>query len=315
MNQKAELVRIQQQAAEWLIRFSEPEEDQAADAARAAEWQRWCQQDARHERVYRQMQQLWFSASLTPAATQRKTRRQRFLSLALVLGLVGVLASQLPYRYWLADQRTAIGEIRRLTLDDGSLLTLNTDSAVNLHFDTRQRTVELVQGEAYAQVAKDPAGRPFVIRSLQASALALGTRYSVRELGEETRVHVEESRVRVTAQGDPTVSVDLNAGQQVSLTQYALLDDVQDGVAEVGWLHNQLVFENAPLSEVLDELRRYHHGVIYLDPRDRRMLDKLRFTGVLPWDDTGRALSLLSRSLPLSYRQPIDAVLLIGSQK
>ncbi|WP_440862721.1 FecR domain-containing protein [Symbiopectobacterium purcellii] len=55
---------------------------------------------------------------------------------------------QLPYRYWLADQRTAIGEIRRLTLDDGSVLTLNTDSAVNLRFDTRQRTVELVQGEA-----------------------------------------------------------------------------------------------------------------------------------------------------------------------
>ncbi|MGL9736113.1 MAG: FecR domain-containing protein [Symbiopectobacterium sp.] len=56
-----------------------------------------------------------------------------------------------------------MGEIRRLRLDDGSVLTLNTDSAVNLHFDTRQRTVELVQREAYAQVAKDLAGRPFVI--------------------------------------------------------------------------------------------------------------------------------------------------------
>ncbi|MFT8211794.1 MAG: FecR family protein [Symbiopectobacterium sp.] len=291
MNQKAELARIQQQAAEW---------------------QSWCEQDARHERVYRQMQQLWSSASLT-----RSVRRARNVSSLWPLwwvGLVGMLASQLPYRYWLADQRTAIGEIRRLTLDDGSVLTLNTDSAVNLHFDTRQRTVELVQGEAYARVAKDPAGRPFVIRSAQASAQELGTRYSVREVGEETRVHVEESRVRVTAQGDPAVSVDLKAGQQVSLTQCALLDDVQDGVAEAGWLHNQLVFENAPLSEVIGELDRYHRGVIYLDPRDRRMLDKLRFTGVLPLDDTGRALSLLSHSLPLSYRQPVDAVVLNGSK-
>lgn len=139
--------------------------------------------------------------------------------------------------------------------------------------------------------------------------------FLVAEVGEETRVHVEGSRVRVTAQGDPTVSVDLNAGQQISLRQYALLDDMQDGVAEVGWLHNQLVFENAPLSEVIDELRRYHRGVIYLDPRDRRMLDKLRFTGVFQLDDTGRALSLLSHSLPLSYRQPVDAVVLIGSKK
>lgn len=86
-------------------------------------------------------------------------------------------------------------------------------------------------------------------------------------------------------------------------------------MAEAGWLHNQLVFENAPLSEVLDELRRYHRGVISLDPRDRGMLDTLRFTGVLPLDDTGRALSLLSHSLPLSYRQPVDVVVLIGSKK
>lgn len=103
MNQKAELARIQQQAAERLIRFSEPEEDEATEAARAAEWQRWCEQDVRHERVYHQMQQLWSSAALTSATTQRKARPQRFLSLALALGVVGMLASQLPYRYWLAD--------------------------------------------------------------------------------------------------------------------------------------------------------------------------------------------------------------------
>ncbi|MGL9736115.1 MAG: hypothetical protein ACR5LF_12485 [Symbiopectobacterium sp.] len=65
---------------------------------------------------------------------------------------------------------------------------------------------------------------------------------------------------------------------------------------------------------MLEELRRYHRGVIYLDSRDRRMLVKLRFTGVLLLDDIGRAHSLLSHSIPLSYRQPIDAVVLIGSK-
>lgn len=315
MNQKAELARIQQQAADWLIRFSEHEEGEAPDAALKAAWRQWCDQDERHERVYRQMHQLWTSATLTPAATQRKSRPQRFLSIALLAGLLGVVASQLPYGYWMADQRTATGEVRRLTLDDGSVLTLNTHSAVNLHFDARQRTVELVSGEAYAQVAKDPAGRPFVIRSAQASAQALGTRYSVRELGDSTRVHVEESRVQVTAQDNPTVSVALGAGQQVSLNQRQLLSAVQNGVAEEGWLHNQLIFENAALSDVISELERYHRGVIYLDPRDREQLAALRFTGVLPLDDTRRALSLLSHSLPLTYRQPVNAVVLIGSKE
>ncbi|MGL9734474.1 MAG: hypothetical protein ACR5LD_10130 [Symbiopectobacterium sp.] len=59
-------------------------------------------------------------------------------------------------------------------------------------------------------------------------------------------MHVEESRVRITAQDDPAVRVDLNAGQQVSLTQYALLDDVQDAMEEAGWLQNQFVFEMRP---------------------------------------------------------------------
>ncbi|MGL9736112.1 MAG: FecR/PupR family sigma factor regulator [Symbiopectobacterium sp.] len=49
----------------------------AADAARAAEWQRWCEQDERHERVYHQMQQLWFSAALTPATTSVRRARVR----------------------------------------------------------------------------------------------------------------------------------------------------------------------------------------------------------------------------------------------
>lgn len=315
MNQNAELARIQQQAADWLIRFSEQEESATEDAALTAEWRHWCDQDERHERVYRQMHQLWTSATVTPATTLRASRPPRFLSVALLAGLLGIVASQLPYDYWLADQRTATGEIRRLTLDDGSVLTLNTHSAVNLHFDTRQRTVELVSGEAYAEVAKDPAGRPFVIRTAQASAQALGTRYSVREFGDSTRVHVEESRVQVTAQDNPAISVALSAGQQVSLTQHQLLHSVQNDVSEEGWLRHQLVFENTPLSEVINELERYHRGVIYLDPRDRDALTALRFTGVLPLDDTRRALSLLSHALPLAYRQPVDAVVLISSKK
>lgn len=315
MNQNAELARIQQQAADWLIRFSDQETaDQEEDAALSAEWRSWCEQDERHERVYRQMQQLWQSAAFTPAPTQPKSRAPRFLSVALLVGLLAGIASQLPYGYWLADQRTATGEVRRLMLDDGSVLTLNTHSAVNLRFDARQRTVELVQGEAYAQVAKDPDGRPFVIRSAQASAQALGTRYSVRELGNETLVHVEESKVKVTAQSNPDINVELRAGQQVSLNQHRLLRAVQNGVSEEGWLHNQLVFENAPLSEVISELDRYHRGMIYLDPRHRAALDELRFTGVLPLDDTHRALSLLSQSLPLAYRQPVNAVVLISSK-
>ncbi|MBW6154852.1 FecR domain-containing protein, partial [Pseudomonas aeruginosa] len=81
-----------------------------------------------------------------------------------------------PLRDWLADQRTGVGEQRRLTLPDGSLLTLNTDSAVDLAFDASQRLVRLLRGEIFVDSRADP--RPFRVATAEARLHAGAARFN-----------------------------------------------------------------------------------------------------------------------------------------
>ncbi|WP_226888925.1 FecR domain-containing protein [Pectobacterium aquaticum] len=313
MKHNADFEQIQQQAAEWVLRFSEVEQDSDDAILLHKEWQQWCLSDARHSVVYHQMQQLWASAAITPAATSRKSRSSRYAALAIFIA-GGWLLSQLPYAYWLADQRTVAGEVRRIVLDDGSELMLNSNSAVNISFTSQKRTITLLRGEVYAHVAKDPRSRPFVIDSAQAAAQALGTRYSVRDTGEDTLVSVDESRVRVTANENSDIRLDLGAGQQVGLDRLHITRPV-GASTEAGWIHNQLIFENAPFIQVVDELSRHYSGLIYLDPRQRQELDSLHFTGVLPLNDSQQALELLKHSLPISVRQSFGYIVWISENK
>ncbi len=93
-----------------------------------------------------------------------------------------VTATHLPWRVWGADQRTAAGEQRVLTLDDGSRLTLAGDSAINLDLVDHQRHVTLLRGRAYFQVASDPH-RPFLVEAGEARVRVTGTRFEVRRDG------------------------------------------------------------------------------------------------------------------------------------
>ncbi|GKV82772.1 DUF4974 domain-containing protein [Pectobacterium atrosepticum] len=313
MKHNADFEQIQQQAAEWILRFSEVEQDSDDARLLQKEWQQWCLSDARHSVVYHQMQQLWASAAITPAVTSRKSRSSRYVALVIFIA-GGWLLSQLPYAYWLADQRTVAGEVRRIVLDDGSELMLNSNSAVNISFTSQKRTITLLRGEIYAHVAKDPRSRPFVIDSAQATAQALGTRYSVRDTGEDTLVSVDESLVRVTANGNSNIRIDLGAGQRVGLDQLHITRPV-GASTEAGWIHNQLIFENTPFIQVIDELSRHYPGPIYLDPRQRQELGSLHFTGVLPLNDSQQALELLKHSLPISVRQSFGYIVWISENK
>ncbi len=90
--------------------------------------------------------------------------------------LLTIAVWQLPLRMqdWQSDYHTAPGEQFNVTLEDGSRLTLNTDTALAVHFNEQQRQVELLRGEAYFEVAPNKA-RPFIVKGGQADARAVGT--------------------------------------------------------------------------------------------------------------------------------------------
>lgn len=211
----------------------------------------------------------------------------------------GALRNYWSHAYLGADYRTGIGERQVIVLSDQSRLILNTFSAVNIRYSGSRRQIELVQGEIKLHVARDPA-RPMVVATQHGSATALGTRYSVYDQGAATRVQVMESRVQVCAEALSSCEV-LTRGQATLMTETSVdTPQSMDRSFEYDWQTHQLVVSEQPLLRVLNELSRYHRGVIRMD---REVLRDLKVSGVFPLGDPVQALALLEHSLPIEIHR------------
>ena len=298
---------IREKAAQWLLCLDDCS-DRATRARLQTDCERWQQEDPRRRQVFLQMREM--SSALEDNGHAHK--RWQVMGL-LVLALLGpLLLVQLPWQLWSADHRTGIAEIRELVLSDGSRLVLDADSAVDVSFDRHQRVIELIRGQLKVVVAADSAERPFSVRTPTGDATALGTVYGVQRRADDSLVTVLESRVRLTPKTEPDAAVTLSAGQRAQLTGTAVGPIQMAGRYVLDWASQRLVFNDAPLSDVIAQLDRYRHGWVFMS--ERLVAHDLRFTGVLPTDDSDRALLLLSEALRLDVHRmtPYAAWLDIG---
>ena len=303
--------QIIQQAANWLTRLHD---EDVTDADRRA-FDTWCQADPRHALAIERMRGLWGSLDTLPAKPARIALNRAFAPRrprgAHVAGLVGMLLcgwfglDHLPV--WMADQRTGVGERRQIALEDGSQLQLNSNSAVDVKFDGHQRVVELLQGELWVDVAKD-AQRPFVVRTNQGTATALGTRYLVKRTDDGTTVvTVIESTVAV--KGDASEGVKVRAGQRSVLDRgYAQAPQAISNSDPDAWTRGLLKVNDQPLSEVLQTLASYRHGLVRFDAS---ALQNLRVSGVFKLDDTTAALAALADNLPIQVEYFTDLLVVV----
>ncbi|SAI13387.1 transmembrane sensor [Bordetella ansorpii] len=322
--------RLAEQAAHWIVLLTD---DDAAERERARrEFEDWKRSDPRHaaaaadmEALVGRMMDLRGAASgnarparaaLDAALThtgQRRRRTRRLgtaLAVALALGTLGwtVLGSA-PFACLTADIRTSGGQWQTHTLPDGSRITLNGNSAINLHYGGQQREIELLRGDVLVEVAKD-AQRPFYVDTTHGRIRALGTRFVVEREAGATRLSMIESSTAVqsAAQRDAAQrdavrgnalegSVRVDAGQQVRITATSVgpVRSVDAGGLEQAWNKHQLVVDDQPLDRVLDELSRHSRAFIRYD---RQQIAHIRISAVLPRDDNARALALLQASFP-----------------
>lgn len=190
--------------------------------------------------------------------------------------------------------RTALGEQRSVLLADGSRVTLNTASTIEVDLRRGRRDVRLVRGEALFEVAHDPA-RPFVVRAGNALLNDVGTQFNVDMRSNGTTVTVVEGRVAVDS-GSPLEALILGANDRVVVTP-AGLGAPQHGVnvaSAVAWTQRQLVFEHRPLSEVAEEFNRYNRDRIDIDSAE---LKRQEVTGVFEANDPASFVAFLS-SIP-----------------
>lgn len=303
--------QIIQQAANWLTRLHD---EDVTEADRHA-FDAWCQADPRHAVAIERMRGLWGSLDTLPAKPARMAlnraftpQRSRGVQVTGVLGVV--LCAWLGLQHlpvWMADQRTGVGERRQVVLEDGSRLQLNSNSAVDVKFDGHQRVIELLQGELWVDVAKD-AQRPFVVRTDQGTATALGTRYLVKRAENGTTlVTVIESTVAV--KGDTSEGVKVAAGQRLILDHGQAQAPQAIGNSDPdAWTRGLLKVNDQPLDEVLQSLASYRHGLVRFDPQ---ALKNLRVSGVFKLDDTTAALATLADNLPIQVEYFTDLLVVV----
>ncbi len=290
---------IRARAADWVVALNEAANEQKAELQRRC--LAWQQEDEQHQRVFRQMLTLW------DGLEQEPPKRRRTGALVVWL-LIGLIAWQLPWTLWRGDAHTGAGERQVLTLDDGSHLTLNGDSAVRLDMDADLRRVRLLRGQVFVNVAPD-RDRPFQVITRHGIAEALGTEYSVSLDKGATRVAVKESSVRVTPAGNPSTARVLHAGEGTTLTRGRATAPTPLAPGRFDWLRGRLVFNDAPLTQVLDTLADHRPGLLLAAPS---LATDLRFTGVLPADDSDGALAVLADAMPVRVHRVTPYLVWVG---
>jgi transmembrane sensor len=335
MNRIAEfpdLSQAREEAALWIARM-----DRGLAAVERQAFNEWVRNPA-NARALRQLSGTWEGMDTLqalaevfpemPAMAQPAPRRaQRWrgaIAAALVLGMmlagaaVWWRSSGAPAGTQSVATRGAttyavpVGERRDVPLADGSTLTINSGSAVQvLSLAGKSRELQLLQGEALFTVAHD-AARPFRVKAGSHMVEAVGTAFDVRLRSDGgVDVLVTDGRVRLMADGKAAGMLArgeaMRIGADGRMVRSSL--DAEALMARLAWRHGMLVFDGEPLSTVLEEFSRYTDArFVIVDPQ----LRSLRIGGYFPAGDTGFLIETLHGSFGLQATRTPDGVIRVA---
>jgi transmembrane sensor len=234
--------------------------------------------------------------------------------LCLSVGTVSYFAyHSTTFSYYAADLKTNTGEMQSFSLDDGSKVTLGAQSAINLNFKADRRQIELVQGDIYIDVAKDP-NRPLIIHTPQADYKALGTRFIVYQYPKHSVLSMLHSKVEATALQSNHVSKVVQQGENITAGSQGLsqISDIDIASTEFAWQKQQILANDLPLSDLLTRLGRYHHQYLFFNRAD---LEQYKVSGVInTQQDLEKTLALLATQYPLKIKKIGQYVIAISAE-
>ncbi len=296
-------------AIDWSIRltFNMPEQEVRQD------FEQWLKDNPLHRLAWQRIQTVNGRFNALPGEMVLETlqsvdkRRKKSLSRRHALKLLvlsGVacagglsLHRQGQWQYLMADVTTATGEQRRLVLEDGTELMLNTSTALSTAFDEQQRIVRLHHGEICVTTGADDrfkGKRSLGIHTPQGMISPMGTRFTVRIDREEVRVAVREGAVRLTPTASGPAGV-VRAGACGILGRQGVRSAEPQPFGDDDWVDGILAGTSMRLADVLKEMNRYRRGFITCDQR----IADLPVSGVLQITDTDSALRFLQHTLPI----------------
>lgn len=284
---------LAREALGWIVHLHSGDEV----AADWASFEDWKAASSDHARAAEKAMLLWQGVRPALRSLRRSKSRRVAIGLVAALGLGAAAGALEPTTVpsLLAAYGTATGELRTVTLKDGSIVDLDTATAFDVSAD--HRTLTLHAGQIHVTVAPDP-DRPFRVVTGKAEVKALGTAFAVRIAPETERVVVTEHAVQVTAPSSaPQASVRLTAGQSVEIGRAGLgVPRDEDVGASISWRAGELHFLDRPLSAVVAEIERYRRGRIVIVGDD---LARLPVTGNFDVRNTDAFIDAAVLALPI----------------
>lgn len=275
------------EAALWVARGT------AADAAASPRLDQWLGSDPLRAEALGRTLGIWDElGQVLPdwkrdgpvVAAPAPAARHRVLALASLACALLVCVLSLHWYWSPAVYRTGIGERRVVVLADGSRVTLNTGSQLQVYRQGRERRSTLVSGEAMFDVAHDPA-HPFVVEAAGRYVRALGTSFIVRNDAARLDVTLLTGSVDIGSIANVAgMPVRLTPGERYRGTASAspMLDRPRLDMV-TAWRHGELVLDETPLPEAVAEMNRYSSRPIVLQGQK---LDRLRLSGVFQTSDS-----------------------------
>jgi transmembrane sensor len=274
---------VDAEAARWIER-GDREDWSTADRA---ELDSWLAQSPVHAVSYLRLYDAWHradrlaalrSANADAPAEPARGGWMLLMRVAAVLCIVAI-AGFAAANYLLVpkDQTfsTPVGGRETVRLSDGSLVELNTNTALRIRASANARLVTLDRGEAYFQVKHD-ATHPFVVTASDGRVVDLGTKFVVRDGADHLEVALVEGRARFESTNPKTKSATLTPGDVVVATADSMSvtkRSVQELANALGWRRGVLVFDHTTLADAAAELNRYNREkIVIADPDVRRRI-------------------------------------------
>lgn len=301
-----------QQASDWYARWLSGEMDEQAKVA----WQAWLEADGEHRLAWQKVERVQQYFGKAPGALALATlqsppsaeRRRILKHLVLLLSVSGAgyyAYREQPWRGVLADVSTQVGERRQINLADGTVVHLNTDTAINIAYNETARMVELIRGEILIETAHEHTTiyRPFSVLTSQGSVTALGTRFSVREWQQSqhnmVKVNVFEGMVDVRPANHSGTPIRVNASESLVFSQSQLFAKTRLKATDMAWVNGLIVVYAMRLQDFAVELSRYQPGVLRCDPS----VAELQISGSFPLNDIEAVLQTIEQILPVRVRR------------
>lgn len=320
--------RIALEARDWLVRLTSGN----ASDAELQRFKAWRDLSSENGRAFERERALWQqlqvldgrSSGMPPFRPPQPVRQPALGRRAFMLGGGGIAVAAVAgvtvprLHMWLAaDHWTGVGEQAAFTLPDGTVATLNTDSAIGVDFRPELRLVNLLKGEAEFRVSGQDAS-PFRVATLGGNSDCRDATFDVKNIDGMATVTVSDGDVRVSAPAEPDAATSSSAQSVVvsveSQTTYVagqppLPASAADISAVLAWRSGRVVFEGRRFGAAIAELGRYLPERIVLAPG---VDTSVPISAIFSTREALGAVEALARTQGLSARRIPGVVILIS---